>query len=306
MKVGIVGLGTIAQKAYLPVMAAMQEEVEWILCTRDQEKGRGLQNKYGFSDYVESVEELIERGVSGCFVHTPTETHYGIVKQLLLANISVMVDKPLSEHLAEVKELEELAKKQGVLLMIGFNRRFAPLVEKLKTVPNKNMLIIQKNRQASQQSAQFAVHDLFIHPIDTAVYLLDDEIQSVRSHLVETEGVIQRATLQLETATTTAIVTTNMQSGAHTETIQLMSQGGTYTIDNLSEMKIEDQKGIRIEKFADWTPTLEKRGFASMIQAFIKGLTDPSAAETVIKQENVIISHELCGKIVEKKIRQNF
>lgn len=306
MKVGIVGLGTIAQKAYLPVMAAMQEEVEWVLCTRDQEKGRGLQKKYGFSDYVESVEELIERGVSGCFVHTPTETHYNIVKQLLLANISVMVDKPLSEHLAEVKELEELAKKQGVLLMIGFNRRFAPLVEKLKAVPNKNMLIIQKNRQASQQSAQFAVHDLFIHPIDTAVYLLDDEIQSVKSHLVETEGVIQRATLQLETATTTAIVTTNMQSGAHTETIQLMSQGGTYTVDNLSEMKIEDQKGIRIEKFADWTPTLEKRGFASMIQAFIKGLTDLSTAELSVKQEHVVISHELCGKIVEKKIRQSF
>ena len=147
---------------------------------------------------------------------------------------------------------------------------------------------------------------MFIHPIDTAVYLLDDDIQSVKSHLVEKAGVIQRATLQLETATTTAIVTTNMQSGAHTETIQLMSAGGTYTVDNLSEMKVEEPSSLRFERFADWTPTLEKRGFVPMIRAFVQALNDPTTAEVLLKQQKVSQSHELCAKILRQELRQKF
>ena len=38
MKIGIIGLGNISQKAYLPVMMAMDKEIEWHLFTRDQEK----------------------------------------------------------------------------------------------------------------------------------------------------------------------------------------------------------------------------------------------------------------------------
>ena len=37
MKIGVIGLGDIAQKAYLPVMVEMQDEVEWHLCSRNGE-----------------------------------------------------------------------------------------------------------------------------------------------------------------------------------------------------------------------------------------------------------------------------
>ena len=37
MKIGVIGLGNIAQKAYLPIMVEMQAEVEWHLCSRNKE-----------------------------------------------------------------------------------------------------------------------------------------------------------------------------------------------------------------------------------------------------------------------------
>lgn len=47
-KIGVIGLGNIAQKAYLPVMATLQDQYEWHLTTRNKSKGKMLENKYGF------------------------------------------------------------------------------------------------------------------------------------------------------------------------------------------------------------------------------------------------------------------
>ncbi|WPP09786.1 hypothetical protein SIN07_02710 [Pediococcus inopinatus] len=42
-KIDVMGLGNIAQKAYLPVMASLQDQYEWHFCTRNDEKRRKLQ-----------------------------------------------------------------------------------------------------------------------------------------------------------------------------------------------------------------------------------------------------------------------
>ena len=55
--------------------------------------------------------------------------HGAVVRQLLQAGIHVFVDKPLSEELAEVKELQALAAAKNLRLMVGFNRRL-PLIRK--------------------------------------------------------------------------------------------------------------------------------------------------------------------------------
>ena len=52
---------------------------------------------------------MIEAKIDACFVHVATKVHGAVVRQLLQAGIHVFVDKPLSEELAEVKELQALA-----------------------------------------------------------------------------------------------------------------------------------------------------------------------------------------------------
>lgn len=52
---------------------------------------------------------MIEVKIDACFVHVATKVHGAVVRQLLQAGIHVFVDKPLSEDLAEVKELQALA-----------------------------------------------------------------------------------------------------------------------------------------------------------------------------------------------------
>ncbi|OUK07992.1 oxidoreductase, partial [Enterococcus faecium] len=99
-----------------------------------------------------------------------------LAKKCLENGIHVYIDKPLSVHLNEVRELQELADKNQIILMIGFNRRFAPMVEELKRIPDKRLIHLQKNRIAAKETTEFVLYDLFLHLIDTAVYLLDEPI----------------------------------------------------------------------------------------------------------------------------------
>lgn len=68
-----------------------------------------IADQYGFTETVGTIEELIEVKIDACFVHVATKVHGAVVRQLLQAGIHVFVDKPLSEDLAEVKELQALA-----------------------------------------------------------------------------------------------------------------------------------------------------------------------------------------------------
>ena len=49
LTIGVMGLGTIAQKAYLPVYAQMQDQVQWLLSTRDEDKLQQLSKQYGLA-----------------------------------------------------------------------------------------------------------------------------------------------------------------------------------------------------------------------------------------------------------------
>ena len=71
MKIGIIGLGVIAQKAYLPVLTE-KENIEVLLCTRNLDTLNKLAMKYRIPQYVQTVDELIGKGIDAAFVSTAT------------------------------------------------------------------------------------------------------------------------------------------------------------------------------------------------------------------------------------------
>ena len=93
LKIGVIGLGSIAQKAYLPVLT--KKELEVHLFTRDQIKLRDIGAKYRFKNLHDSLDSMISAGIQAAFVHTATDSHEDIVAKLLNSNIHVFVD---TEH----------------------------------------------------------------------------------------------------------------------------------------------------------------------------------------------------------------
>ncbi|MDT2845157.1 Gfo/Idh/MocA family protein [Enterococcus thailandicus] len=303
MKIGVIGVGNIAEKAYLPTYAKNQGTLTFYFATRNEQTKKRIKEMYGFSHLYETIDELIAEKIEACMIHAATKVHYELAKRCLEQGIHVFIDKPLSTSLHEVAELQALAKKNQVVLMIGFNRRFAPMVEELKQLPNKRLIQLQKNRIAAQETTEFVVYDLFLHLVDTAVYLLDEPITQVNSKIIEKNDYLELAMLHLETANQTAILTMDLRSGANTEQYQVTSEQGTYEVRNLTQMTIQQEGQTRQKEFGDWTNTLEKRGFEPMIMAFFEQIQHTQPNNQQLKQTGVYQSHELCEQMIRTQLR---
>ncbi|MCI3029285.1 Gfo/Idh/MocA family oxidoreductase [Desemzia sp. C1] len=196
MKIGIIGLGDIAKKAYLPVLTE-KEGIELALCTRNLEKLEQLAKKYRLTESVTTVEELIKSGIQAAFVSAATEAHFELTKKLLENGIHVYVDKPLSFSFEESQQLVDLAKEKNLIAMVGFNRRFSPMISRLKDYGKPDLVFIQKNRfQNAQDPRTFVVED-FIHVVDTLRFLMDREVVDSHVRYLEKDGLLQNVVLEL-------------------------------------------------------------------------------------------------------------
>ncbi|MGA9518418.1 MAG: Gfo/Idh/MocA family oxidoreductase [Trichococcus sp.] len=296
MKVGVIGIGNIAQKAYLPVMAEMRDTVEWHLCSRNKETLEQVGKKYGFERLYTDMDKWLDSGIEAAFVHVATAAHATVIRSLLDRGIAVYVDKPISDDLEEVKQLIELADSKGLLLTAGFNRRFALLIQRLKEIPDKNMLFIRKDRINLVEPVRHAVYDLFLHIADAALYLLDDEVLSVQSKIIEKDGNLKRIWVELETKTTSCFVSMNYEAGANQEVMEIQSPEGIVRVVDLTGMTISNQAGTQLTGFGDWEGTLCKRGFEPLIRGFIGGIMNK---ENPVTTDSVYLSHSLCEKILQ-------
>lgn len=300
MKIGVIGLGSIAQKAYLPVYTTHFPEHEWYFSTRSEKKLKNIGNTYGvpterlYTDW----QELLEI-VDAVFIHTPTGTHAEMCRAFLNENIPVFVDKPLTENGADTKSLLDHAAKQDTMLMTGFNRRFAPMIQEMKQVSEKNHIISQKNQvDRADFDVRYRIYDLMIHPLDTALYLLDEPAKVIQSQVVSENGHFSRAWVMLETSNTTAYVSINNESGTKLEKYEMQSRAGTVVLENLTDKAVYTEKGATHSKAGDWVTTLEKRGFVPMIEAFIQAVETKGA--NPVPLESALQSHEICETIIKE------
>ena len=296
LKIGVLGLGSIAQKAYLPVYVKSNQRATFVYATRNQEVQAQLMEKYRLPQIYDTLDDLIEQKIDACMIHTATHTHIEMIEKCLSHGIHVYVDKPISEDITEVRRMYELAKRKNCLLIVGFNRRLAPFVQQLKQLPEKRVLTLSKNRIGKAQSVQFEIYDLFLHLVDTANYLLDEEIIAMTSHIKSCEQHLEFASMTLETAHSLAHLTMDMFAGANQENYQITTKNGTYHLKNLTEMTEYNQSRIIVTGFNDWQTTLEKRGFEQAVNQFID-LLEQGNFQYV--QEKSLLSHELCAQMLK-------
>jgi predicted dehydrogenase len=96
--------------------------------------------KYGFDETTTDTAKLFtDPKVEALVITTRHNNHARFVLQALEAGKHVFVEKPLCMTLAELDEIEAVHARledQGKtpLVMVGFNRRFAPQVQKIKSL----------------------------------------------------------------------------------------------------------------------------------------------------------------------------
>src|SRR4051812_34930640 len=92
LRVALIGLGDIAQKAYLPVLAD-RTDLELVLVTRNEETLARLGARYGgvTAGTATRLEDVLDGELDAAFVHAATSAHHQIVERLLSAGVPVLV-----------------------------------------------------------------------------------------------------------------------------------------------------------------------------------------------------------------------
>lgn len=296
LRLGVVGLGDIAQKAYLPVLAA-RSDVALSLMTRDRDKLDQIGRQYAVTRCSTSLDDFLDGSIDAAFVHASTEAHPALVDRLLTAGVPVLVDKPLAPDLDGARRLVELAEGKGVSLAVGFNRRHAPAYTSL-TQLHRSVILMQKNRIGVPEQPRRFVFDDFIHVIDTLRFLLPAGMEQVSIRCSVGDGLLRTLTVYLDVKDVTAQGVMHRVSGANEEVLEVLGNGHKHRITNLTEVwrhDSEDPDGVRLSRQDDWTPVSTQRGFTSMCAAFLHALR----AGHTISARDALRTHEICEDIVQ-------
>lgn len=297
MKIGVIGLGDICQKAYLPVLCN-KDSLELVLCTRNTETLAMTSRKYRIKESADSIEGLIDRGIEAAFVHTATESHASIIRALLANNIHVYVDKPISYHFDDVTMIAEEAARRGKIVMVGFNRRFAPLYQRLFHLQTADIVLMQKNRVSLPGDPRTFVYDDFIHVVDSLRYLTGHKSLEFNLKCRYESGLLYNVVLELTGLNTVCIGIMNRDNGISEEIVEFMTPGHKFIIKDMARLYHMNNNKEVTEKASDWEPTLFKRGFYQVVDHFLE-CVEQGKQPTTPSLEDSLITHRLCERIVE-------
>ncbi|VYU27772.1 gfo/Idh/MocA family oxidoreductase [Clostridium tertium] len=298
MRIGVIGLGNICEKAYLPVITAI-EDVELIFCTRNEEKLKRLSKKYRVSETVNTVDDLIKRKVEAAFVHTATDSHIEIIEKLLKNNIHVYVDKPISYDYEESRRVSELAKSLNKVFMVGFNRRFSPMYSRLRD-SEPTIIKLQKNRVLKPKDPRIFILDDFIHVIDTVRFLAKDSIELLNVSALKKDNILYNVVVTLGNSNTTCIAIMNKDNGLNEEVLEYSTSGEKTIVKNLNNSIVASNNEEKTLNYNDWDTILYRRGFDTIIREFIMAVKSGKQPSPSI--EDALESHRLCDEIIKKVI----
>ena len=290
-------MGDIAQKAYLPVIS--KKKVECHLFTRNVSTLGKIAESYRFSNTYPSLDALISSGIKAAFVHSATSSHFEIVEKLLQNGINVYVDKPLTYDLLSSEKLMGLADEKKLILLVGFNRRYAPAYRQLKTLADHNMVVMQKNRQSLPGDVRTFVFDDFVHVIDTLLYFFPHHIEKINVSGKKKANMLYHAVIQLTSASgATAIGIMNRDSGTTEEILEVFSAEAKMVAYNVTDVYVHKNKQIIKTAADDWTSTLHKRGFEQIIDDFLTAVQSGRYPQITIQEH--LRTHQVCEEVVEK------
>jgi predicted dehydrogenase len=116
-------------------------------------------------------------------IATPTLSHAAIALPLIEAGVHTLIEKPLTQTLAEADTLIAAAKASGAVLAVGHSERFNPAVAAARPYV-KDPRFIEVHRLGTQLGRSLdidVVLDLMIHDLDLILSMVPSEIESVEA-----------------------------------------------------------------------------------------------------------------------------
>ena len=285
VRIGFVGAGNYATSMLLPHLRDSSEVELVSVATTKSLSGLNAQRKFGFATITTSVEAVLDDDtLDAVFIVTRHHSHAGLVCEALKRGRAVFVEKPLAlseDQLAQV--LETVNESGNDRIMVGFNRRFAPLFTDLQ------------NRLTPFRSPLSARYLVNAGRLDPSSWYLNEELEGSRfagegGHFIDTvsalvgcdpvevqamaAGANIHATLRYsdESVATISYVTDGSPRFPK-ETLDVSADGRTGRLDNFQRITAWSSKG----KTGRRTLTGQDKGQRAQLERFVHAVRTGSA-----------------------------
>jgi predicted dehydrogenase len=245
--IGIIGAGNFTKMTMLPALKGSGAQYKYI-ASKGGVTGTVMAQKYGFSHSTTNVEDvLLDNEVDLVLITTRHNLHANMTVKCLEAGKHVFVEKPLALNLEELQNVIQAQQKSGKTVVVGFNRRFSPHAEKMKSLLGASQMNVIATMNAGPIPTNVWVHDMIVgggriigeacHFIDLITYLTGSKVKAVCMNAmgINPEDNTDNANILLkyENGSTGVINYFSNGSKAYSkERVEVYSQERTLIMDN--------------------------------------------------------------------------
>ncbi len=171
-----IGVGNHSLSNLYPIIDFFGLPIKYI-CTKTALNASLMAKKYDCIGTCDYQQVLHDDEVKGVFISTTPKAHFELTKSALEAGKNVFVEKPPCLSSEELQQLIQLQGEEKVV--VGLQKRYASVVDQLKKLAKKPFSYNYKYLTGAYPEGD-ALWDLFIHPLDVAVFLFG-KVQSVNA-----------------------------------------------------------------------------------------------------------------------------
>jgi predicted dehydrogenase/threonine dehydrogenase-like Zn-dependent dehydrogenase len=286
--VGFIGAGNFAQNILLPRLKGLVNFTG--IATAHGTTSLYVGKKYGFSYCTSETDKILsDNRINTVFIATRHNLHAPVVIDALKAGKNVFVEKPFTINLEELEKIREsyytLAEKP--LLMVGYNRRFAPYTNRiLQLLQPDQPKGINIRVNAGAVPADHWVNDPEVgggriigegcHFVDLAVWLAGSPVVSVSASEVKSRQNLMDsfiATLRFRNGSAASITyLSNGNKDVPKELVEVFCDGTVSRIDDFRKFEFFGKRSFRSGSSQDKGHTNELKAFT---EAISKGLPSP-------------------------------
>jgi len=180
LRAGVVGVGYLG--AFHAEKYAALADVELVgVVDADAVRAGEIAAKLGTRAFTDH-RELI--GYVDCVsLAVPTPLHFAVARDFLTAGVDVLVEKPMTETVADGRSLVRLAEEQDRILQVGHLERFNPAIRALTEVLTKPRFIeCHRLAQFGERGTDVdVILDLMIHDLDVILSLVNAEVVHIEA-----------------------------------------------------------------------------------------------------------------------------
>jgi predicted dehydrogenase/threonine dehydrogenase-like Zn-dependent dehydrogenase len=300
--IGIIGAGNFTSATLLPKLSKTTASIKYI-ADLDGLSAKNMANRYNISNATSDQNELFsDKEVDTVMIITRHNAHSTLVKEGLSSGKNVFVEKPLALNQYELDEIIKLYKKNStsisaLTITVGFNRRFAPLAQKMKSLigNSDSPMNIIATMNAGYIPPEVWVHDMEVgggriigeacHFIDLCTYFSGSKVVSVCMNamgLNPSENT-DNASILLKYANGTNAVINYFANGSKSyskERLEVFSQERVLIMDNWRKLKGYGFKGFKSKS------TSQDKGHANQFNYLVERIQQ--GGEPLIPFEEII------------------